>query len=108
MMPDPISVENGALVGTTLMGLMLARRYFPWIFESHWGERLLPVLPAIIAVAAAQLGMGGAHGTWIDKLKMGIMAGFAASSIYKVGKTTVAGKGLTNAAEPAADDSKGT
>lgn len=69
--------------------------------ERHgWGKRLLPLLPVIIAVALAMAGVGAA-GAWRERLLFGIFSGALAGHGYKLLKTTLAGRGLSD--EPAAD-----
>lgn len=101
----------------TLMGGVFAltttfRLSFKPFFESGLGERLMPLLPLLLGVAGAFLGMCENAPTGADKTGIGLVAGFAAGHLFKLGKTSVMGYGITpktsksDAEEPAPDGDK--
>jgi outer membrane biosynthesis protein TonB len=67
---------------------------FKSIFESRNGQRFLPLLPLVLGVVGALLGACSNCSTWQEKVLIGLLAGFASSHFFKLGKTTVFGWGL--------------
>lgn len=85
---------NLLLAGAIFVLLTVGRLVFPGFYVSRLGQRLLPVLPLVLGVVGALLGMCSNAPTWQEKVLVGIIAGFAASNLFKIGKTTVIGWGL--------------
>lgn len=100
---DFFSIEHGALVGLTLMIVMLIKNRFPSVMETKWGERLGPLLPIAVAMICAALGLGGTAGVILVKLKTGFLAGVTAAWTYKLGKTTGTNAAVENVATKAVD-----
>ncbi len=60
--------------------------------ETHWGQRLLPLLPLLIGLLG---GLAGAvDGALITRIQGGLTAGMVAAVAYKTGKTTIGGVGV--------------
>jgi len=91
-----VNVENVALVGATLTLISIARAVLKEFFAGRVGQRLLPVLPLVLAMLLAILGLGEAKGMvgLSDKLVIGFMAGITAAQLFKIGKTCAMGYGL--------------
>ena len=68
---------------------------FPEVMKTKVGQRLLPVLPTLIGIVMALLGAGEGAEKIIDKVMLGLIAGFTASSLFKVGKTSLLGWGVS-------------
>lgn len=91
---DLFSQANGILAAF-IFGCMLAvRSLAPVFFESALGQRLLPVIPMIVGIAASLAGLGAAHGTISEKVTMGVIAGSFVAHAFKIGKTSVVGSGV--------------
>lgn len=90
--------KNLILFGACLMTARLVRGMFFPHFETGWGERLLPVVPLIVGVVGALVGVADAE-TLADRVLLGIIAGGLAGQTYKVGKTSVLGVGVTSSKE---------
>lgn len=98
---DPTTLITGANLacyGAILALLQTAKMFIPH-FDNKWVQRFLPLFPLILGIAAALLGMATGK-TWQERLTIGIIIGVAAGQTFKVGKTTVLGKGI-EAATPA-------
>lgn len=92
-------MDGSALTGksATLAGLILIvvsglKSLSPELFESHWGQRLLPLLPVLFGLLGGFL--GAVDGPTASRLEQGFMAGLVAAMAYKTGKTTIAGSGV--------------
>jgi len=91
--------ENAAFVGGILALVSTLRGAFKKFFRSTKGQRLLPVLPVVLGIVAAMVGIGEAKEAlpqWQDKLVLGILAGFTAGQLFKAGKTSVFGWGIAD------------
>jgi hypothetical protein len=84
---------NLMLAGAILAVLGTIKRVAPKSTSSFWGQRLLPILPLVLGILGSLLGASNGQ-TTIDKVIIGILAGFAAANAFKVWKTTVRGKGI--------------
>lgn len=81
--------------------ITVIRAVFPAFFASRLGQRILPVLPLVFGAGGALIGMCSNAKTWQEKLLIGLIAGFASSHLFKIGKTTVIGWGLPDKEPPA-------
>jgi hypothetical protein len=104
MGPELISLltaHNMILAGAIFALMTVLKPICPNLFQSYWGARLMPLYPIILGVACALLGCSDAK-TWQDRAMVGVLAGFAASHFFKVGKTTLLGQGLdgSNPSDP--------
>ena len=66
----------------------------PEFFEARLGKRLLPLLPVILAVVGAVLGVCEGAETLQARVMLGILIGFFSGHLFKLGKTSVMGAGL--------------
>ena len=85
--------ENLMLVGAIFAVLQVLKMVVPKWAETKLGQRLIPIIPEFLGVGGALAGISSGT-TWQEKVAIGLMAGFAASKGFKVGKTTVLGKGI--------------
>jgi len=88
-----LDAHNLALAGGILALLGTAKRMAPKLFTSYWGQRLLPAIPLLMGVAGSLAGASNGD-TSMDKVIIGILAGFTAANSFKVWKTTARGKGI--------------
>ena len=93
MIDQLLTGRNLMLAGAIFVILTAMKTPFKDFWASHWGQRLLPVLPLVLGIGGGFLGLCDCA-TWQDKLLIGILAGFASANFFKVGKTTVLGYGL--------------
>lgn len=94
-----MSGENAAMVAAIVVLITALRRlwFLKEFFKSRAGERLLPILPIMLGLLATFLGFGNAEdmgGTWQDKVVLGMVAGFTAGQLFKMGRTSIFGWGL--------------
>ena len=82
-------LAGGAFALTTTM-----RMSFKDFFKTRAGERLLPILPVLLGVIGALMGICENAATWQDKLIIGFIAGFTAGHLFKMGKASVMGIGI--------------
>lgn len=87
--------ENAALVAGVVAICSTLKATFKGFFKGKVGQRLLPVIPVLLGIAAAMAGIGDAGGpTWQSKLVFGVIAGFTAGQLFKAGKTSIFGWGI--------------
>jgi len=105
-----VSPKNFALAASILVVISFARNIAPALFSKRWMQRVLPVLPLLLSSAAFAFGFGdaGETPTWQDKLIAALLTGAASSSIYKFGRTTVLGRGMTAEIPMALPEDQGT
>ena len=92
---DPTTLITGsnlALYGAVLAILQTVKVMVPGM-DNKWVQRFMPLFPIVAAVIAALLGMASGK-TWQEKVTIGIIIGAAAGQTFKLGKTTLMGKGL--------------
>jgi hypothetical protein len=94
---------NGSLVLVVFIVMTMLKTLLPKkVSASGWFQRMLPVLPELLGLGGAFVGITDATG-WRNRLAVGLIAGFIASKAFKVGRTTVLGKGVVKPkVEPAA------
>jgi len=86
---------NGSLVLVIFVVMTMLKSLLPKkISASHVFQRILPVLPELLGLGGALAGLTDAVG-WKNRMAVGLIAGFMASKAFKVGRTTVLGKGVT-------------
>lgn len=88
-----ISGPNLGLAACAAVVTGLFRSIVPAWWTTSVGQRLLPTLPILIGVVGALLGLGDAS-VFGNRLVLGILAGAVAAHGYKVGRTTMLGRGL--------------
>ncbi len=86
--------NNLLLMGGTVAVVTTMRTMFPVFFTKHWGERVLPLLPLLVAVIGALCGVSEGD-TVSEKVAIGLLAGFTAGQLFKIGRTTFLGYGVT-------------
>jgi hypothetical protein len=89
-----ITGKNLVLAGGVFALTTTIRMSFKEFFKTRGGERLLPVLPIVLGVIGALMGICENVTTWQDKLMVGVIAGFTAGHLFKMGKTSMMGIGL--------------
>ena len=65
----------------------------PKFWMSKVGQRIMPILPLVYGLGLAFLGVCDCA-IWQDKLVIGLIAGWASSHTFKLGKTSVLGWGV--------------
>lgn len=100
MSPDVASLVTSLMTGANgLLALVVfalcvtLKQSLKGFFNTAVGQRLLPVLPLVLGVGLALLGLCTAT-RWQDRVIVGVLAGFAAAHVYKLGKDTVLGHNL--------------
>jgi hypothetical protein len=83
-------------VGVVFALLQTVKMAVPKWAATKVGQRLMPLIPIALGVVGAVAGLSSAT-TWGDKIALGVIAGFAAGQGFKVGKTTLLGKGIETA-----------
>lgn len=103
--------KNFILLGGVFALTTTVRSTFKPFFDAGMGERLLPLVPLILGILGALMGISENAPTVADKVGIGLIAGFTAGHIFKLGKTSVLGYGVTKKpkkdlpeGEPAAED----
>lgn len=81
------------LAGGVFVVMSTVRHVFAEPFQTKVGQRLIPVVPLGLGIGGAFLGVAEAA-TLGDKIMAGLVAGFAASHFFKIGRTTVLGWGV--------------
>jgi len=66
----------------------------PKFFAGKTGQRLLPLIPLVLGVLGGVLGVPDGVTRMQDKIVVGIVAAFASSHLFKLGRTTMLGWGL--------------
>lgn len=95
-----VSGKNAALAAAIVVVLAFARGSAPALFQKRAVQRVLPVLPVIMGILGIFCGFGEGGDCWQNKLVSGLLTGAAASTLYKVGRTSILGQGL----DPSASD----
>lgn len=95
-----VTGRNLVLAGAAFVITSTLRTTFKAFFATRLGTRMLPLLPIMLALIGAFLGVGEGAETWQDKLVLGLIAGFAAGHLFKMGKTSVMGIGLPELSAP--------
>lgn len=85
-----ISGKNLLLGAAVLAVCSALKSAFPEYFKGHWGMRVLPILPLVLGVIGAFLGVTEAE-TVADKIVNGLISGFGAGQAFKIAKTSVLG-----------------
>ena len=86
---------NGSLVLVIFVLMTTLKSALPKaVSTAPWFQRILPVIPEILGLSGAMAGITDAVG-WRNRLVVGIVAGFIASKFFKIGRTTILGKGLS-------------
>jgi hypothetical protein len=89
-----VTGKNLLLAGSVFALTTGAREMFKAFFASTLGQRFLPVLPLVLGVIGALLGICDGASEWQSRLAVGLIAGFAAGHLFKVGKTSLMGAGI--------------
>lgn len=71
----------------------------PKVFQSSIGQRFVPIIPLVLGIALAMAGLGEGATRWQDRMLMGLIAGFTASHLFKLGKTSLLGWGIESTQE---------
>lgn len=87
------SGANVALTSGIFAVVMTMKMVFPEAFASKWGQRFLPLLPVVLGVVGGLLGCVSQTRTQ-DRVLVGLLCGFAAAHVYKMGKTSLLGHGI--------------
>lgn len=91
--------NNLLLMGATVAITTTVRTMFPAFFTKHWGERLLPLLPLLIGIIGALIGVSEGD-TVSEKIAIGLLAGFTGGQLFKIGRTTFMGYGVVPRGTP--------
>lgn len=92
--------KNLLLTGGVFALTTAIREVFKVFFASASGQRILPVIPLIFGVAGALAGVCDGVVEWQGRLMLGLIAGFAAGHLFKIGKTTFMGSGVEDPEPP--------
>jgi hypothetical protein len=96
-----ITGKNLLLGGAAFALTTGARETFKGFFASVLGQRLLPLVPLVLCVAGALMGICDGATEWQSRLALGLIVGFAAGHLFKIGKTSIMGAGIE---EPVSKD----
>jgi hypothetical protein len=95
-----INPKTAALASAIIALIALGKKLWAAWFATPVGQRLLPFLPialGALASIAPGLGLPAVDGaTWYLRLEHGLVAGLVAAAGYKLGWTSVAGKGIND------------
>lgn len=84
--------KNAAFAAGLVAVVSGLRAVFPHVFETKWGQRLLPLLPMALGVGGAFLLGSHIDATTVQmKVGVGLLAGLVAAQSYKIGRTTLVG-----------------
>lgn len=97
-MEQLLTGKNMTFAGSILVVLSVLRRPLLEFWKSVYGQRLLPVAPLLLGVGGSFAGMTDGV-TWQDKVMLGLICGFTAGHMFKVGKTSLLGYGLDSEEE---------
>lgn len=87
---DFFSGLNLLLGMCTFILTALVKRLFQPFWKKPLGNRLLPLVPLVFGLALAFAGLHEPEiKTWQETLAIGLIASFASSHLYKIGKTTL-------------------
>lgn len=91
-----VSGRNATLAGAAFVAVALLKNLAPGFVGTRVGKRLLPVLPVLLCIVGAFLGFAdpAMTATWQDKMMVGLLSGATSAWLFKMGKTTVLGRGL--------------
>lgn len=92
---DPTTLITGANLacyGAILAILQTVKMLVPGM-DNKWVQRFLPLFPLVLGIVAALVGMASGK-NWQERLTIGVIIGVAAGQSFKLGKTTLLGKGL--------------
>ena len=90
---DVITGTNGLLTSAIFAAVTILRLTFRGAFSRHFAQRALPTLALAFGIAGSLLGLGSGK-TLQEKIAIGIIAGAVAMAGFKIGKTTVLGRGI--------------
>lgn len=97
MLEELLTGRNISLAGGVFVVMAIGKNYIaPKFWTGKIGQRLLPVIPLALGIGGAFLGFCDCT-TWQDKLAIGLIAGWASSHTFKLGKTSVLGWGIGDA-----------
>lgn len=85
--------KNLLLLSAVFAMTQVLKSSIPWFTYSVMGQRLIPILPIVLGVIGSLVGLCSEN-SWPDRVAIGIIAGFSAGQMFKVGKTTLLGKGV--------------
>lgn len=91
---DLVTGKNLELAGSIFVLMSVIKQIVPTFWKTKIGQRILPVLPILIGVAGAFIGLCENCVTWQDKLLIGLLAGAAAAHTFKLARTSLVGYGL--------------
>lgn len=104
MLDQLLTGRNLALAGGVFVLMSLVKNLvLPKFWLGNIGQRLLPVLPIVLGVSGAFAGLCDCNG-WQDKLLIGLIAGWASSHTFKLGKTSILGYGIDGGSEETPSD----
>lgn len=94
-MEELLTSQNILLVAAIYAIVQALKMALPKWSAGKVGQRVIPLLPLALGVAGALLGMGGlGEATIADQVTIGIIAGSVAAQGFKVGRTTLLGRGV--------------
>lgn len=74
---------------------------FPKTMKKKLVQRILPALPILLAVLGAVVGLSSGT-TWQERIAFGVIIGALAGQTFKIGKTSLLGKGIEEPEPPEA------
>ena len=98
-----LSGQHATLVGVVFGATTVVKQVAADFFRTRLGQRLLPLVPLVLGVLGAFSGLADAA-TNLDRTVIGLVSGLIASHSFKVGRTTVMGRGTE--APPESDGGK--
>jgi hypothetical protein len=92
--------NNLILVGACFGLTAALRSVFPEFFAAGLGHRLLPLLPLILGMLGALMGVCDGASSIASKIMLGVIAGTAAGHGFKVGRTSILGFNVPTGSSP--------
>jgi len=100
MVDQLLTGRNIELAAAVFIVMSLIRMPFKAFLGTKIGQRVMPVLPVLLGISGAFVGLcDGA--VWKDKLLIGLIAGWASSHTFKLGRTSIMAYGLDSDEAPA-------
>lgn len=91
-----VSGENAVLAGVVFAVMTAGKGAAGKFFETPTGQRILPVLPLVLGVAFSLSGFCDPSVTrWQARVVVGLLSGALAGQMFKVGRTSIMGKGVS-------------
>jgi len=90
-----MSWVNLSLAGAIFVVTATLKQILGKFFTSPVGQRLLPLIPLVLGVGLSLAGFhDGRMSRWQDLVIVGVLSGAFSGQIFKIGRTSLLGRGL--------------